>query len=515
MFIHVAVIVLLFLARVRFPKSKSIAEVIRSRYIENTLKRIRKLEKLDYRLRKTELDVQFLCKCDDNNVIPNFLNFRLANSGLKYSSTYRLCQLNLLREEIRQERSTLRSLQKEFSSPKVSLQNELNCAHVSTLFFKINDKILQSKSSVQQKKFYRLLQKSQIENDPEKVIFNFSKYVLSHTEKKLLAKGLNFCLPPKQLKYADYLVHFELLYRDIRNLEILSNEDLDFVKTKTALSSFRQCNKNPKQNLSKEELAALTNLSKNKDIVIQKADKGNSVVIVDKDTYIKRMENLLSDQRKFEKVTLKNDAFLNFVVNQKKRIDTIFKNLVDSNSMSKEMRKFVKPVGTRPGIMYGNCKVHKQQVDSCLPFRPMLSALQTPTYNLDKFLVPILNPLTKNEYIVRDSFQFAEEICEQDPTLTMGSLDVDSLFTNIPLDETIDICINQLFENTDTVEGSKKSELKQLLCLATKESYFIFNGLLYKQVDSVAMGSPLGPSLANAFLSYYEKNLVKQLSARI
>ena len=109
-------------------------------------------------------------------------------------------------------------------------------------------------------------------------------------------------------------------------------------KTKeTALLSFRQYNKNPQQNLSKEELTALTNLSKNKDIVIQKSDKGNSVVIVDKDTYIKRMENLLSDQRKFEKVTLKNDAFLNFVVNQEKRIDTIFKKLVDSNSMSKEM----------------------------------------------------------------------------------------------------------------------------------------------------------------------------------
>ena len=88
----------------------------------------------------------------------------------------------------------------------------------------------------------------------------------------------------------------------------------------------------------------------------------------------------------------------------------------------------------------------------------------------------------------------------------MGSLDVDSLFTNILLDETIDICINQLSENTDTVEGFKKSELKQLLCLATKETYFIFNGLLYEQIDGVAMGSPLGPSLANAFQSHYEKN---------
>ena len=66
------------------------------------------------------------------------------------------------------------------------------------------------------------------------------------------------------------------------------------------------------------------------------------------------MENLLSDQKKKieKKITLKNDTFLNFLVNQEKCIDTTFKNLTDSNSMSKEICKSVKPVGTRPGIMY-------------------------------------------------------------------------------------------------------------------------------------------------------------------
>ena len=154
----------------------------------------------------------------------------------------------------------------------------------------------------------------------------------------------------------------------------MSNENLDFVKTKTkettGFSLFREYNENPQQNLSKKELVALTSLSKNKDIVIQNSDKDNSVVIVDKDTYIKRIKNLL------------NDAFLSFVVNQKKSIGIIFKNLVDSNSMSKEMDKSVKPVGTRLGTMYGLCKLHKQQV----------LALQTPTDNLTIFLVPILNP---------------------------------------------------------------------------------------------------------------------------
>ena len=47
--------------------------------------------------------------------------------------------------------------------------------------------------------------------------------------------------------------------------------------------------------------------------------------------------------------------------------------------------------------------------------------------------------------------------------------------------------------NTNIVEGFTKSELNELWRLATKESYFIFNGLFYKQTDGVAMGSPIGP----------------------
>ena len=222
----------------------------------------------------------------------------------------------------------------------------------------------------------------------------------------------------------------------------------------TALSSFSQYNKIPQQNLYKEELLALTSLSKNKDIIIPKSDKGNSVFSVDKDTYIKRMKNLLSDQGKIEKITLKNGAFLNNGVNQENRIDTISKNLVISNSMSKEMHKSVKPVGTRPGTMYGLCKDHRQHVNGWSPFWQILSALQTPTYNLAKFLFPILNPLTRNEYTVKDSFQseilpyyFSKRYY---PTLLMGSVDVDSFFTNISHDETIDICISWLFENTNT-----------------------------------------------------------------
>ena len=58
----------------------------------------------------------------------------------------------------------------------------------------------------------------------------------------------------------------------------------------------------------------------------------------------------------------------------------------------------------------------------------------------------------------------------------------------------------------EKVEGLSKTEFKELLSLAAKESYFTFNGQLYKQVDGVTMGSPLGLTLANAFLVHFEKN---------
>ena len=77
-----------------------------------------------------------------------------------------------------------------------------------------------------------------------------------------------------------------------------------------------------------------------------------------------------------------------------------------------------------------------------------MSTINIPTCKLAKFLVPILKPLTSNEYTIKDSFVFAEEIVEQDCECFIGSLDVDSLFTDIPLEETIDLCANTLFKIT-------------------------------------------------------------------
>ena len=62
-------------------------------------------------------------------------------------------------------------------------------------------------------------------------------------------------------------------------------------------------------------------------------------------------------------------------------------------------------------------------------------------HHLDLFLVPILSDITQNEFTVKDSFTFVDEILTQNSDFYMASLDVDALFTNIPLDKTIDIFV--------------------------------------------------------------------------
>ena len=102
----------------------------------------------------------------------------------------------------------------------------------------------------------------------------------------------------------------------------------------------------------------------------------------------------------------------------------------------------------RPGILYGLPKIHKTLVPLC----PIFSACGTPAFYLAKFLVPVLSPLAKNEFTMPNSYCFAAELrqmnIEDDSRVFMVSFDVENLFTNIPLQETINICISSLFSNT-------------------------------------------------------------------
>ena len=155
----------------------------------------------------------------------------------------------------------------------------------------------------------------------------------------------------------------------------------------------------------------------------------------------------------------------------------------------------VRPTGSRLAHLYGLPKTHKRQ----LAMRPILSATGTYNYALAKWLDAKLKPLSVNEHTITDIFAFTNEIrgVKINPGEILVSYDVSSLFTNVPLGETIDILARKAFENNcfnDTYDlNLTRTDLVDLLHVATKGQLFQFDGALYEQTDGVAMRSPLGP----------------------
>ncbi|XP_068723610.1 uncharacterized protein [Montipora capricornis] len=183
----------------------------------------------------------------------------------------------------------------------------------------------------------------------------------------------------------------------------------------------------------------------------------------------------------------------------------------------------VRPTGSRLARFYGLPKTHKRQ----LAMRPILSATGTYNYALAKWLDAMLKPLSVNEHTITDIFAFTNEIrgvkgarsryfspFKINPGEILVSYDVSSLFTNVPLDETIDILARKAFENNwfnDTYDlNLTRTDLVDLMHVATKGQLFQFDGVLYEQTDGVAMGSPLGPLLANVFMCSIEMSLKSQ-----
>ena len=142
----------------------------------------------------------------------------------------------------------------------------------------------------------------------------FSKYELSHYEQWLLVKNVNFCLPPRYLHWADYLINFELFFTTVFDIGIFSNGSLNFLKARTkevAHSCYRIYNNNVLQPLCKEEFCVLQSLSKNKNIVIQNSHKGIPVAIADKARFLDKMDSRINGTWNLKK--RQSEEWWNFV----------------------------------------------------------------------------------------------------------------------------------------------------------------------------------------------------------
>ena len=159
MFVRVLSLVFPFFVRLRFPSDKSIANVLRSRYNENIVKQIRRFEKLDFKIRKNEADLEFLQSCLDNQLIPKFLNFKVANSGLRFSRTYKQCQQQLLKQEVKEKVSIVSKQKKEFINLKKQIKSKLSLidfSHICCMFLVGNDKKIKKVKETHCKKLKNL-----------------------------------------------------------------------------------------------------------------------------------------------------------------------------------------------------------------------------------------------------------------------------------------------------------------------------------------------------------------------
>ena len=131
--------------------------------------------------------------------------------------------------------------------------------------------------------------------------------------------------------------------------------------------------------------------------------------------------------------------------------------------------------GSRIGILYGLPKIHKPN----MPLRPILSSVNHYSYKLAKFFIPLLTPLTISPFIISDSFSFVQKLLNSDidtRNVFMASFDVVLLFTNIPVNETIEIISIALFSDHQFFHGLDRSEFEKLLSLPVKNCHFIFDG---------------------------------------
>ena len=143
-----------------------------------------------------------------------------------------------------------------------------------------------------------------------------------------------------------------------------------------------------------------------------------------------------------------------------------------------------------------------------LPFRPVVSMINTAEYHLAKYLDSIIKPHIPSEYMLDSTSSFLgklKEFCFK-PTNILISFDVVSLFTNVPLAQTIDKIADHIYE-LDSRPTFDKKTFKKLMHMATS-GIFMYRERYYRQIDGVTMGSPLGPTMANFCLAKLEAQLL-------
>ena len=499
---------------------KNLFNNIREKHGNETARLCRQLEKSSAKMSKVKLDIDFLLTCKKENLIPTFAKPKLSvPSESKLQA--KIAKL-IIQTELKNKHALKRSLKGSIKESTAEIQGKLGFLTYYAFKYRIGNAIHHKKKKwveTHKKKLQKLRanhDQNSSTGDKRKerqlppVIHNFSAYNLSDNEIRVLSKTLDHYIPPLNDKKSKRTqVEFERFYSGI--LDNANNLDEE---TKLTLKTnfLKTYNKYTNIKISSNDQHIINNLYKNQNIVILRQDKGRGVVILNRTDYISKCEDFLNGP---EFQQLKTDPTASFQT----RVQTKLRKM--KKKFNNQDYKRLYPSGSQPGLFFGLAKVHKlkdgQDTVDHLPLRPVISNIGTTTYQISKHLANLLTPLTKSEHNIESTSDFIDKLkrLKIDNGYKMVSLDVVSLFTSVPLNYTINVILDEVYKKKKIQTKLTRTQLKTLLELCTKEMHFSFNGKIYKQKKGVAMGSPLGPVIANIFMVHLEKQMIHRLSDKM
>ena len=491
---------------------------ILDQYGKFCLNSVRDLESTSRKIADFRNHLRFSLRCLKVSVTPVSLRLKTPMRSFNANRIIFNAERKLLNERMRQINYKLDGL----NARKASLEQLLRGKLSEKTFAEAKEFVTRGQLSQHEKgkarqknKFDRLQQKNVIsaaDNDPnwrasmsqpnattqtktdERWIKNLSSHTLSEPEKSLLSRGLNFAVTPKQIPSIDIVTETESAIHRAR----MPQRQAEALRAKVATTL--KVSKPPTSNISREEQIALKDLATNEDIVILPADKGKCTVVLDREQYDRKVQDLLGDKDTY--MPLKKDPTSKF----KGKITTALKKLQKEEVLDRATYLKLYPTTEQPPAFYGLPKVHKQGA----PLRPIVSSIGSVTYELASFLAKILGPLVgKSEHHVQNSADFVNKIkdirVEEDEIIT--SYDVCSLFTCIPPKEAISV-VREALETDDTLSDRTNLSVNQIcelldLCLGC--TYFTYKGQFYQQLHGCAMGSPVSPIVVNLYMEKFEK----------
>lgn len=318
---------------------------------------------------------------------------------------------------------------------------------------------------------------------------NYSDVHFSDEELMLLNKGLKYCPDSKinRMNIVNLMASVECATNNSVILNACSVKIDKFVRSRVFNGTV-----NPEVKILK---CIKTKMEEN-NLVFTKSDKGQSLIIMDKDVYNSKVSEVLS-KNKCEKVYDPTESY-----NKKVRVAL---DMVEYLYNDKEVQSLIQVNASAPKL-YCLPKVHKDGV----PFRPIVSFNGAPTEKLGKRVVKDFKGITnfRGEYSLNNSLEFIKKIktIELTEDVFMVSFDIVNLFSCVPPMEVYKIADYQLSKSK--CNPFVQDELLMLFKLCLDQNYFRFQGETYRQKEGLAMGSPVSPLGAELFVDHLERSAI-------